>query len=118
MSKNEFDWDEYIEDLADRILDSLHYFCWEISGDDPLDCFSFHSERSPYDLASEFIGVDEYSSWKVRKEDLKLLEKMPREKYYELDKLLKSYLMPYIKKLKKEKREIERSERKARKRRR
>jgi len=101
MPRRRMDWDSYVEDLADRILGSLDFFCWEISGDTPLDCYSAHSYRDPYELAEEFLG-DEYSSYEVRERDLKLLKQMPRAYYDRLRSILQRQIEKVVRNLEKE----------------
>lgn len=72
------DWYSHVEDLADRLLESLSYLCW-VSRDSPLDCYKTHADPDPLVLATELLS----EGYKVREEDLKLLKRMP-DKYYKL----------------------------------
>lgn len=102
MPRRFVDWDEYIEDLADRILDSLDFFCWEITGDTPLECYRTHSDADPYELANEFLGEGEYSSWKVREKDLRMIRQMPESYYKKLKAKLSKEINRKIRELEKE----------------
>ncbi|MEM2030733.1 MAG: hypothetical protein QXV35_05250 [Archaeoglobaceae archaeon] len=97
--KMENNWEEYIKDLSERILDSLDYWCWNISGDTLLDCYCAHADLEPYELAIEFLGE---SSYKVTEEDLELLRIMPDQYYNKLKQLLHEKINETIEKIKKE----------------
>jgi len=65
---------------VDKVLDALHYFCWNISGDPAVRCFEGHADLSLYDLVEEFVGMSG-----ITERDLRLLRRMPKEVYYRLD---------------------------------
>lgn len=93
-------WEEYIKDLSERILDSLDYWCWNISGDTLLDCYCAHVNLEPLELAEEFLGSGE--SYKVTEEDLKMLEIMPDRYYNKLKKMIQQSIEETIEKIRKE----------------
>ena len=74
--KTREEWEEFAKELYEKVGEALDYFCWNISGDTALDCYSGHSSSDLYELAEEFAG---WSSFGITEEDLELLREMPED---------------------------------------
>jgi len=68
------DWEEFAEDIYEKVGEALDYFCWHITGDTPLHCYIAHMDRDLYDLAEEFAG---WSQFGITEKDIELLREMP-----------------------------------------
>ena len=66
------------EAILDKVLEALDYWCWEIH-DNPLECYSAHSDLDLYTLAQEFVG---WKRFDITDKDLEILSQMP-DKYYD-----------------------------------
>jgi len=70
-------WEEFLRDLSDRVIDAVHYWCWNVGPDTPASCFSTHALYGLWELANEFVGY----TYGISEEDIKLLEKAPEDLY-------------------------------------
>lgn len=71
------DWGERAKEIKDKIIDAIWYFCFNVSGDDPVDCITSHIGIDLYELASLYQG----SWYSITERDLSDLERMPDEVY-------------------------------------
>jgi len=85
--RNKVDWEVFADEIFYKVSRALDRWCWEVSGDSPLECYSAYMNRSLYDLAQEFSGWS-YSG--ITDKDLELLSKMPDEVYRKYDMKLRS----------------------------
>jgi hypothetical protein len=92
-------WDEFGESIANSVLDAVAYWCENITGDDPLSCYSAHMDRSLYELATE---VANWSKSGITESDLKLLRKMPKSIYGKYDAYVRKEIEKIVDKLEKE----------------
>ena len=92
------DWKEFMEEMTDRVKEGLDYFCWNISGDTPLDCYSAHQDIDLYDLALEFEG----SSSGITEKDIERLKQVPEKIYKEYGVQLEKDIEEVVDKLRKE----------------
>ena len=102
--KTRKEWEEIAEDIADRVLGAVDYFCWNVSGDTPADCYAAHQDLDLFDLANEFIGY----SYNISEEDVKALEEMPDDIYEKYNKYVKERIEKAALENMKEARKIER----------
>lgn len=93
------DWEDFLKDIKERVAEALDYYCWNITGDTPLECYSVHQDRDLYDLAEEFA---EWSSFGITKRDLELLEKAPEKIYDKYSWELKKEIEKVVDELRKE----------------
>jgi len=93
------DWESFIEDIKEKVAEALDYFCWEITGDTPLDCYSAHQDRDLYDLAEEFVG---WSSFGITKRDLERLREAPDNIYNRYSKELQKEIEKVVESLHRE----------------
>jgi len=92
-------WEKFAGDLADRILSALDYFCWNVSGDSPLECYSAHADLDLYELAEEFA---EWSTFGIKESDLERLREMPDEVYDKYTKMVQREIERTIREIKRE----------------
>ena len=62
-------------EIKHMVLSALDYWCWNVSGDDPLTCYSAHQDKHTLELAEEFIG----KGFEISEEDIEILEELPEE---------------------------------------
>lgn len=72
------EWEEFAEELVEKIEEALDYWCWNVTGESAYECYIHHSDRDLGDLANEFVG---WSSFGITETDLELLEEMPEDIY-------------------------------------
>jgi len=78
-------WEDFAQEIVDKVSDALDYFCWEVSGDTPLECYSAHADLGLYELVEEFVN---WSHFGITEKDLELLREMPDQIY---DKIYDKY---------------------------
>ncbi|HDH44750.1 MAG TPA: hypothetical protein ENG66_05100 [Thermococcus sp.] len=76
--KTRREWEEFAEEIYEKVGEALDYWCWEISGDPVIVCYESHADRDLYELAEEFVG---WSTFGITEEDLELLREMPDDIY-------------------------------------
>mgnify|MGYP001626480669 CR=1 FL=1 len=92
-------WEEFAKDISEKVAEALDYFCWNISGDTPLECYSAHSDFDLFDLAQEFAG---WSASGITEEELELLREMPDDIHDKYSRRLQRQIEKVIDKLRKE----------------
>jgi len=93
------EWKEVAEEIYEKVAEALDNWCWNISGDTALECYSSHMDKDLYELAEEFVG---WSVHGVTEEDLELLREMPDDIYNEYSEKLQSSVERVVRKLEKE----------------
>jgi len=107
LPKTKEEWEKEADILVDKIWDALNYFCWNISGDTALECFSAHSDLDLYDLAEEFQG---YSWSYLRKSELNEIRKMPEDVFDKATRKIQEAIEKTIEELREEYPEAEEEE--------
>ena len=92
-------WEEFGESIVDSVLRALDYWCWEVSGDDALTCYSAHADSSLYELAEEFA---EWSDFGITERDLELLREMPEDIYKKYDAQVRREIERVVEELREE----------------
>ncbi len=69
---------EEVQEIIDKVLEAVDYFCWNITGDTAIDCYSAHSISDLYELVEEFVGVG-YSG--LTNDDLEYIQNLPDDIY-------------------------------------
>lgn len=83
MSQRE--WREFADDLVNKILYALDYWCYNVHGD-PLDCFETYKDKDLEEIAESFAG---WGTTGITERDLELLEEMPLSIYKEYDQFIR-----------------------------
>jgi len=96
-------WLKEGNEILDKVLEALEYWCWEVIGD-PLNCYASHQDIDLYTLASEFVG---WSRFGITDKDLEILSQMPEKHYEKLNEKLAKILDKVVTKLAKEYGEID-----------
>ena len=93
------DWEEFMKEIKEKVAEALDYYCWNVTGDTPLDCYSAHQDRDLYDLAEEFSG---WSKYNITEKDLERLREAPERLYDRYSKDLQKEIEKVIDELKRE----------------
>jgi len=75
------------EEILEKVLDAVDYWCWRVSGSTVEECYSAHMGASLYELARMYTGISG-----ITEEDLELLREMPEDVYEELEARLQREL--------------------------
>ena len=100
--KSRKEWEDFAEEIYDKVAEALDRWCWHITGDTPLDCYIAHSDRGLFELAEEFLGMEG-----ITEEDLELLREMPDDIYDKYSEKLQRAIERVIDELGKESEEYE-----------
>ncbi len=85
--KSAEEWKDFMEDIKEKVLDAVRYFCWNIYGGTAYECLSSHSTRDIDELVEEFIGMND-----ITEEDLEMVRKMPPALFDELTRQVQKEL--------------------------
>lgn len=72
--KTRREWEEFAQEIYDKVAEALDYYCWNVYGGTVSECYEAHADMDLYDLAEEFAG---WSRFGITEEDLELLREMP-----------------------------------------
>ena len=87
MKTNKQQWEDFAEELVGKIEEALDYYCQNITGDSPGECYAAHQDLDLYELADEFAG---WSRFNITDRDIRLLAHMPAAVYRKYTKKLQS----------------------------
>jgi len=93
------DWEDFLKDVKEKVTDALDYFCWNITGDTPLECYSAHQDLDLYDLAEEFSG---WSRFNITEKDLERLREAPNHLYDKYSRELQKEIERVVDKMRRE----------------
>lgn len=92
------EWEEFLRNLVDTILEDVDYWCWNISGDTVTDCYSTHANSDLWELANNFASP--YGgTYGITEEDVKKLEEAPEDLYDKYNHILQERLEKAAEKL-------------------
>ncbi len=74
--KTRKEWEEFAEEIYEKVGEALDYWCWNVSGDPAIVCYESHATLDLYELAEEFVN---WSTFGITEEDLELLREMPED---------------------------------------
>lgn len=94
--KSRKEWEEFAEELVEKIEEALDYWCWNVTGESAYECYVHHSSLDLGELADEFA---EWSNFGITKTDLELLEEMPEDIYEKYTEKLQRDIERVIKEL-------------------
>jgi len=94
--KTREEWEEFAEEIFEKVGEALDYWCWEVSGDPAIVCYEAHADKDLYELAEEFVG---WSTFGITEEDLELLREMPDDIYERFSKRMQNAIERVIKEL-------------------
>jgi len=94
--KTEEEWEEFAKEIYEKVGEALDYFCWNITGDTALDCYSSHSSFDLYELAEEFA---EWSNFGITREDIELLKEMPEHIFRKYSEKMQNTIEKVVQKL-------------------
>ena len=94
--KTREEWEEFAEEIFEKVGEALDYWCWEVSGDPAIVCYEAHADKDLYELAEEFVG---WSDFGITEEDLELLREMPDDIYERYSKRMQNAIERVIKEL-------------------
>jgi len=94
-------WEDFLEEIKEEVARALDEFCWNITGDTPLACYSAHQDRDLYDLAEEFSG---WSRFNITERDLERLREAPEKLYDRYSKELQKEIEKAVNELSNEER--------------
>jgi len=97
--KTRKEWKEFAEEIYEKVAEALDYWCWEVTGETPLECYIHHSDKDLYELAEEFVG---WSRFGITEEDLELLREMPEDIFEKYSKRMQDAIEKVIRKLEEE----------------
>jgi len=93
------DWEEFIREIKEKVAEALDYYCWNVTGDTPLECYSAHQDLDLYDLVEEFSG---WSRYNITEKDLERLREAPEKIYDKYNWELKKEIEKVVDELRKE----------------
>jgi hypothetical protein len=94
--RRKVDWEKFGRDLADRVLEGLDYWCWNISPESAKDCYATHANLNLFELAEEFAN---WSVTGISDKDLELLKKMPDNVFDKLDREVRERIERVVREL-------------------
>lgn len=102
------DWGRIAEDIANRILTAIDYYCNNVAvhhGEDPIECIDRYTYGyDVYELAEKFLKhILEPSA---AKRDLQLLGQMPERYVREVERIVRSTLEKWVREEMKERKKM------------
>jgi len=94
--KTREEWEEFAEEIFEKVGEALDHWCWNVSGDPAIVCYEAHADMGLYELAEEFVG---WRSFGITEEDLELLREMPDDIYERYSKRMQNAIERVIKEL-------------------
>jgi len=96
--KTREEWEEFAEEIYEKVGEALDHWCWNVSGDPAIVCYESHANDDLYELAEEFVG---WSDFGITEEDLELLREMPEDIYERYSKRMQNTIERVIKEIEK-----------------
>jgi len=88
------EWEEIASNIMEKVAEAIDHWCWNISPDPVIDCYSAHSDFDLYELADIFLGTSG-----ITEEDLGLLRRVPKAIYDKYNSELQRRIDEVVKKL-------------------
>ena len=48
--KSRKEWEQFAEEIYEKVTEALDYWCWEVTGESALECYIGHSGKDLYEL--------------------------------------------------------------------